>query len=349
MVMKPIESVYIVEPADSGWIIERLMRDISSSLGALGVSTRIGPMQDYQGEDVLFQSRFLTSIADSKARINSLFITHIDDKIRELELRSKFSTFNSLVCLSPHDAEFVSALGASRKSVVGIDSPARSSVVRPIRLALFSGRYADGRKNEQWILDYFQSRPASYRQNFVICFLGWDWEGFCADLSKLETNFEIYRYSRYTPGEYQMYQQVLSSMDSLFYLGFDGGAMSVYDALGAGLNAIMPDVSYHRGLGSSVSLFEDRDGFFRELDRLNAENEGRRVALQSRSAAAYAKRLLNHWNGIVDDSATDSADAEPDPQIAARFRSRYQKVNASRLRSALIRLIQSLLLRMARR
>src|SRR4051812_47915285 len=101
-----IESVFIVEEVDNGWIIERLMRDIAAELNARGVTARVGLARDYAGETVLFNSRYLTPFFDKRAAVNALFVTHIDDKIREMELKTRGRAFNSLVCMSPQEADF---------------------------------------------------------------------------------------------------------------------------------------------------------------------------------------------------------------------------------------------------
>jgi hypothetical protein len=348
--MNQIHSVYIVEPIDQGWIIERLMRDIASELIVRGIPTRIGASEGYAGEDVVFNSRYLVPLSDVRARVNSLFITHVDDKIKEIQLKASFKSFNSFVCMSPQDADFVTALNGGRSGVVGIDLPTRELTVRPIRLAMFSACYEDGRKNERWISDYFQDKPVAYKQNFIFCFMGWGWEKFCTRLGELDMNYEIYRYSRFTPGEYDLYKEVLPAMDALIYLGFDGGAMSVYDGINAGVDVIASNISYHRGLGDSVTLFDDREGFFCELDRLHAKNSGRKEALQKRSVVAYADQLVKHWSTLLSSEppAPDGvvvALGSTEAQTLKMFRGHYKRLSLTRIRSAVIRLGQSIFLK----
>lgn len=340
--MHHVKSVFIVEPANQGWIIERLMRDVLRELEARGVKARIGKGAAYCGEEVILNARFLTAFSDERARINSLFITHVDDRIKELELKAAFARFNSFVCMSPQDADYVTGLKGDRRGVVGIELPTRALNVRPIRLALFSARYEDGRKNEQWIIDYFRDKSREERNAFTFCFLGWGWEGFCAQLAEMEMNYEIYRYSRFTPGEYELYKAVLPTVDVLIYLGFDGGAMSVYDAISAGINVLASNVSYHRGLGDSVVLFDDRDGFFREMDHLQERHARQLSILNQRSITTYTDRLLGHWGSLLE---PDMA-AQPMPagtierQELATFRASYKPVSVGRIRSGLIRWVQ---------
>lgn len=342
----PVETVYIVEPKDHGWIIERLMRDIGAQLNLRGVETHIGPQSDYGGQDVVFNSRYLTPLADKRARVNSLFITHIDDQVKELEFRSRNGLFNSLVCLSAQDADFIAGLVGTRSAIAGIDLPARELTVRPIRIAMFSAHYKDGRKNEQWIIDYFEVKDRAYRDNFVICLMGWGWEQIGGQLGELEMNYEIYRYSRFMEGEYAMYKEVLSSMDCLIYLGFDGGAMCVYDALAAGVDVIATDISYHRGLGETVALVASKEMFFEEIEQLHRRNVSRKVALAGRSIETYTTRLLEHWNRVAnggDLPVPNPKQAVVEVETVKLFRSHYKPMGLSRVRSFAIRSLQRLL------
>jgi hypothetical protein len=345
--MKPINSVFIVEPDNQGWIIERLMRDIADELSRRNIATRLGKGNAYQQEDVIFNSRYLSALSDPRARVNSLFITHVDDKSKELDLKSSFNRFNSFVCLSPQDAEFVNALKGDAGGVVGIELPTREENVRPVRLAMFSARYDDGRKNEQWLLDYFRDRTPTERARFTLCFLGWGWESFCASLAELDVSYEIYRYSRFAPGEYGMYKNVLPGCDALLYLGFDGGAMSVYDGISANIPVIASNISYHRGLGEGVSLFDDEAGFHRELARLLKNVGGRADALSGRSIAAYTTRLLAHWNGVAgahQDPGLHTGVApanEADRRTLETFRQQYKPMSIARYKAALIRWFQT--------
>lgn len=339
---RSVRSVFIVEPQNHGWIIERLMRDLAEALKRRGLAVQIGPATLYAGEDAIFNSRYLQPFKDPRAKVRAVFITHVDDHIREIELRRTFGQFNSFVCLSKHDAEFVAALKGDGSGVIGLDLPPRDLTVRPIRLGMFSARYADGRKNERWITDYFQERPADHRTSFTFCFFGEDWEEYCAKMAKLDLNFEICRYSRQLPGEYQLYKERLPSLDFLIYLGFDGGAMSAYDAVNAGIDLLATNISYHRDLDEGALLMDNRDDFFAAMDRLHAKVAGRRAALASRSIETYSDRLLGHWESLVArDGESDRNIEKPSPDTAtvSEFRSRYKPLSYSRLRSALIRFL----------
>jgi hypothetical protein len=197
------------------------------------------------------------------------------------------------------------------------------------------------------LLNFFRTRSAAERGQFVLCFLGWGWEAFCAELASLEMSYEIHRFSRYTPGEYEMYKSALAGCDVLVYPGFDGGAMSVYDGINAGLDVIASNISYHRGLGEFAALFDDETGFQRELQRLLDRQLARAELLRSRSVSEYTTRLLAHWNSLAGSAPTT---ASPVVGMEAgktlqEFRAHYKPMNLSRLRSAMIRWWQTRSLR----
>jgi hypothetical protein len=346
--MSSISTVFIVEPRNSqGWIIERLMRDIASELTRRGIQTRIGDASEYGGEDVVFNSHYLVALSDARARVNSLFITHIDDRAKEQELRTSFGRFNSFVCLSPHDAEFLVALKGDPAGVSGIELPARELTMRPLKIAFFSARYPDGRKNEQWILDCFRDRSADERAAFIFSFIGWGWESFCEKLAELDMNYEVHRYSRHLPDEYQMYKDALRSADLLIYPGFDGGAMSVYDALNAGISVLASDISYHRGLGDEVTLFANRSEFFARIDELLKRQNERSRILRDRSIQSYVDRLLSHWSSVMVGRGNTGELVKVMPpadrdRTLQNFRAHYKSMlSPTRVRSFLIRWVQA--------
>ena len=73
MGVSSLSRVFIVEPFNSGWIIEKLMRDIRDELVARGHDVRIGPPEDYQGEEIYFNSRiFMPRRSRRRASIRCL-------------------------------------------------------------------------------------------------------------------------------------------------------------------------------------------------------------------------------------------------------------------------------------
>jgi hypothetical protein len=340
--MNIIKSVYIVEPINRGWIIEKLMLHISAELTVRGLAVEIGPSANYSSQDVIFNSRFLTPFFHHKAKVNSLFISHIDDKLRELELKALFKKFNSFVCLSPEDAHFARGLKGSPGGVFGINLPSLHLDINPIRIAIFSSRYDDGRKNESWIFDYCKSCSDEFKRSFILCFIGDNWANFCDDLSKIDINYEIYRYSISMPNEYEFCKKNLQSMDFLIYPGFDGGAMSVYDGIVSGLNILASNISYHQYLSDEIILFNNKTEFHDELNKLIFKVIARRDSLVSRNISNYVEKLLDHWNSIASGTSQQEDDlCDLDSKTLNKYRKNYKKITLRRIGSTLIRLAQN--------
>jgi hypothetical protein len=345
LAVSQVNRVFISEPIHVGWIIEKLMRDIAAALNNRGIETRVGHPREYTGQEIVFHSRYLYASPFEQADVNSLFITHIDDRLKEMELRSRIGGFNSFVCTSEAEAQMVKALGCPAGQVVGLALPHRGGVVRRQRVAYFSERYEDGRKNEDWLIEYFQSRDERVRRSMILCLIGYNWETFCTRLAALGLSFELYRYDRALPGEYEAQKKLLEGMDHLIYPGFDGGAMCVYDGVVAGTELLISDNGYHRDLGTGATLFRDRQHFFEGLDRIAARTLDAEQVMSDRSIGPYVDRLLAHWAHCCDGDARGSgASGTRDPaetktqQDELRFyRAHYKPASPRRLASTLYR------------
>lgn len=324
-------SVFIAEPMNMGWIIEKLMRDLAQELIRIGVKVRIGEDKDYAGEEIYFHSRYLYSAKNKNAKINSLFVTHIDDFGKEFEIKSKFDDFDSFVCMSPFDAEFLVELGCPRRKVIGLNLPHRGGVFKPLKFAIFSAFYSDGRKNEAWLVEYFRTRPNNCK-DLIINILGEGWGQVVNELRKLDVSTSWLDYSRSLPGEYELLKSELSNNDFLLYMGFDGGAMCFYDGVNANLKLIIPKDGYHIGYPDSEYYFENKSDFFEILDGIFEGNQRRKDFIQSRSIEVYASTLLGHWrgdNGIVSEISISNV-------LQAR-RATYHKLNFRRFFSSIFR------------
>ena len=295
----PIKSVFIVEPFNEGWIIEMLVRDIASQMRRIGIDVRIGPQESYDNEAVAFHTRGYYFKPLAKAVLNSVLMTHIDDVYKEREMLSIAKKADSVVCMSEHNAEIMCDMGASREKVIGNSLPHRGGNVRRPRVGVFSARYADGRKNEDWLLEYFQKIPRDSRNKLIICLIGYGWEAFGASLAKLDVSFEIYRYDRALPGEYERQKDIVAGLDKLLYMGFDGGSMSIYDGMHANVDMIFSDQCYHRELDPRLSLFSSKDDFFALLDDVVLDVVSKEQFLDARSIEVYTAKLLTHWSELA--------------------------------------------------
>jgi hypothetical protein len=307
--MNNFSSVYILDSLGSGWIIEKLMRDISDNLRGRNVTVNFGDGSDYSGEDIIFHSRYLYIKSFKASKINSVFVTHVDDVFKIQEISHDFNKVDSFVCMSSEDADKLKSIGCPPKKVVGIDLPHRGGFIKRPKLALFSDRYSDGRKNELWIIEYLNTKTIEERDSFIFCFLGHNWELFGKQLSKLKVSYEIYSYTRSMPGEYDMLKNILSSMNSLFYIGQDGGAMSAYDGFFQGIPMTLSNDGYHKGIPGDINFINCKEDFFNYLDKILQEIKSKETFLTQRSVDVYVDKLINHWNNLIFRSDIPSKEA----------------------------------------
>lgn len=343
-----IKSVFISQEIDGGWIIEKLMSDIACELVSRGLIVRTGRPDEYNGEQVVFHSRYLYCKPVKSAPLNSVFVTHIDDKLKELEIKAEFDSFDSFVCMSPQDASVLLGFGCNDRAVLGNNLPHRGMILRPIKLAIFSDKYNDGRKNECWILEYLQKLTPDLRRGIVISILGHNWEGFCTELSKIGISYELFCYDRQLPNEYALQKEILSSMDYLLYPAFDGGAMCVYDAISEGVKLIISDVGYHIDLIDGAKLFSNKTEFELRMNEVLYEFTKREMVYKERSIGVYVDKLLIHWCSVLNakngrhticDQISSKNTSHADVSIINAYRFHYKKISARRIISSVYRLI----------
>jgi hypothetical protein len=337
------KTIFIVDPANAGWIIEKLMQDIKHELINRGFDVEIGSPDQYSGQEVIFNSRYLDLYTNKIARINSIFVTHVDDILKEYEVRNFPFVVNNVVCMSPSEANDIRAiLNRSDIDVVGINLPARNIDVKPFKFCIFSACYSDGRKNENWIIDYFKERDEIVKSSFIFRFMGDGWSHFSKYMERIDLNYEVCRYSLNLKNEYQYYKNNLQDIDYMLYLGFDGGAMSVYDSVNANVPFIFPYNSYHLNLDSNSQLFKDKNDFFLILDKLHDMRMERLEALNSRSIMSYVDKLIFSW-GFTNENFSRSNDFNENLHYKHELnRVNYKNISFKRFISFTLRCFQRL-------
>ncbi len=325
---KLINSVFIVESFNQGWIIEKLMQDLKKELELRNIEVNIGSEEKYNGEEVAFHSRAFYFKKINKAKINSVFMTHIDSHQKENEMRAISKEADSIVCMSENHADLISTMGF-KGNIIGINLPNRGGNVKRNRIGIFSDHYNDGRKNEKWLAEYLSKLSDEKRDNLIVCFLGHNWENFINTINQFNISYEIYRYSRTMPGEYHMQKEIISNLDYLLYMGFDGGSMSIYDALLGNTKLIISDQCYHKGINSAI-LFRNKSELFDIFDNLINETQEKEIILNQRSIQHYTSKLLNHWASIHNSEISNYSNnnnknlSSEQEDSVKEFRSRYK-------------------------
>lgn len=280
------------------WIINKIGDDIKDGLMKSGYHCRIGGIEDYQGEDVCYHLFYNSAVPFKDAKHNSIFITHTDDKLKEVELVNKMSRFDSFICMSPEDVQFLIEIGFDKKKVFGISLPVRNTYVRPISIGIFSACYPDGRKNEAWLLNYCRTHEIAKLVNFV--FIGTGWGKVVSELETLKCSSEWHNVSRTLPYEYQYQQNILTHLDYYMYMGMDGGAMGTYDAYAQCVSLCVTYDGFHKSLPNIDYAFDNEETLHKQLDIIIHKHQERLNYFSEHTPENYAKWLFKVWTGELE-------------------------------------------------
>ena len=279
-----------INESGAEWILHILGEDIYHGLSRMGFNCRKGEYHDYEGEEISFHMWWRRAMPYKDAKVNAVFVTHIDDSIKEADIVAMKDQFDIFICMSPEDAVFLQELGFTKSKVFGLNLPTRNTYVRPITIAIFSNCYPKMKtKNEQWLVDYCSSHKDSRLVNF--CFIGRDWGKIEIQLSKFGCSFEWHCVDRSLPYEYMFQQLKLTSADYYLYMGMDGGAMGTYDAYAMGLELCVADDGYHKSIPDQSLSFLNQEEFNSCLDSIIEKQVRRYNFFKDNSVENYVKSV----------------------------------------------------------
>lgn len=287
------------------WIMGKIADDIQREVRNLGYECRSGSFDDYDGEEICYHLAYHIAVPIKKAKHNSVFYTHLNDVLKERNIVSIKDQFDSFICMSPEDAQFLIELGFDKNKVFGKILPVRNTYVKPISIGIFSACYPDGRKNEEWLIDYCSKNKKTQLVNFV--FVGPGWGKVCSELEERGCSFEWHKVSREMPFEYQFQQNKLSSLDYYIYMGMDGGAMGTYDAYAQDVPLCVTYDGFHKSIPNLDYTFDDKQTFFNQMDIVILKHSNRIDFFTENNPSNYAKWIIQVWKGqefnTIDDTA----------------------------------------------
>lgn len=335
-----MDNSFFVNEVPDSWILNILGNDISRELSLLGYKCRKGGRNDYDGEDIAIHMWWRNALPFKSAKKNVVFVTHTDDAGKESSLMQMKDDFDAYICMSKEDAQFLKELGFDENKVFGIELPVRNNYIKPLSLAIFSNCYADGRKNERWLLEYCETHPDAKLVNFV--FLGGGWYRVGEKLSALGCSFTWHCIGRKLPHEYFYQQLSLSEADYYLYMGFDGGAMGTYDAYAMGLNLCIADDGYHKAIPDIDYKFNNQTDFNHCLDEIIARQRRKIDFFDSHSVRNYVNELayvsINGKYPYEDNS-------EFDYSVKQKRRDNYFKMTIKRYKELVLTDISKLIIR----
>lgn len=325
------------------WILQILGDDIFNGLQKMGFECRKGDYQDYENEEICFHMWWRRALPFDDAKVNAVFVTHVDDSIKESDLIAMKDKFDLFICMSQEDAFFLQELGFDKQKVFGISLPTRNTYIRPITIAIFSNCYAKMKtKNEQWLLDYCSTHTNSRLVNF--CFIGHGWSEVCQELSKFGCSFEWHCVDRSLPFEYMFQQTKLADKDYYIYMGMDGGAMGTYDAYAMGLNLCVADDGYHKSIPDSEYTFLSQKEFDDSMNNIIQKQVRKLEFFKQHSVENYVNTVAFI---LLNGRYPDNADLikTPSYSVKEKRRSFYFPISLKRFKQPLVTKLVHLIFR----
>lgn len=277
------------------WIMGKIASDIQNVALKLGIECNRGKYEDYNGEEICYHIAYQEAEPFKQAKHNSVFYTHLNDSLQEKNLVSIKDKFDSFICMSPEDAQFMIELGFDPQKVYGRTLPVRNTYIKPISIGIFSACYPDGRKNEKWLIDFCADNPMAHLVNFV--FIGPGWGRVVEELEALNCSSEWHNVSRKLPYEYQFQQNKLATLDYYIYMGMDGGAMGTYDAYAQDVQLCVTFDGFHKSIPDLDYAFDNKETFNQQLSIIVEKHARRLDFFNNNTAEKYVDWLLGVWNG----------------------------------------------------
>jgi glycosyltransferase involved in cell wall biosynthesis len=201
--------------------------------------------------------------------------------------------------MSQHTKEFINFeldnLFADNLHVVS-PIPMIGEIKRKIRLAYVSNSYSDGRKRESLLIEFLTKVDPEWLQ---ISLMGIGLEAVHEALfdNSIETVYTNYF-------DITKYNELLRSCDYFIYLGLDEGAISILDAVAAGVKVITTNQGFHREIKSSrVNFVESADDFRNILNGEISEKIAQRNGSRYGQWNNFASQHLQIWRRMLDGEA----------------------------------------------
>lgn len=326
------------------WIMGKIADDIQRISTQLGFECRCGKFEDYNGEEICYHLEYHRAVPIPKAKHNSVFYTHLNDILQEVNLVRMKDSFDSFICMSSEDAQFLIELGFDKNKVFGMTLPIRNNYIKPISIGIFSACYPDGRKNESWLINYCKQCEGVKYVNFV--FIGKGWGNVAKELEALGCSYEWHNVSRQLPYEYQFQQNKLSSLNYYIYMGMDGGAMGTYDAYAQDVPLCVTYDGFHKSIPYIDLCFDNEKSFYSQLDIIISRHANRLLFFRQHTVEKYVDWLLKVWQG---DGKSTISDRDRNclnyTTVLEKKREQYYKINLGRLKTYIKRVVYKVLTR----
>lgn len=222
--------------ASDGWILQKFAVRMREELQKKGIAADIGRCVDFAADiNHHIAHHGYEPLRDCH---DTLMITHIDSANKLNLLRHQLQTARMGICMSRDTMFQLISMGVPREKLCYIN-PAQDGVIKPKKyvLGIMHRVYEDHRKREEALLDICDGISPDF---FEFKIMGTGWEQIVEKVRK--KGFVVTYYSIF---DYEIYVNLIPSLDYYLFWGFDEGSMGYLDALAAGVGTIVTPQGFH--------------------------------------------------------------------------------------------------------
>lgn len=274
-----------------GWILydyaEKLVTHLRPHVDEVDLTSR-----QADGYDVTFHINYYGLDKPRAAGLHCTMVTHIDtpEKFELVKVHAKRGVWG--FCMSEETRRRLNTLTGIPR-FLGFAPPAMRAAAKKTMSVMMAGRlYEDGRKNEQWALDFFRRL---HPESLTIRVMGAGWGEQLARLGQ-----EGYTVDYHESFDRDSYANMLRASDYLLVTGNDEGALSALDAIVYGVVPIVTAQGYHLEQPGEMRLFSTHEQLLAIADELQAGIDRTNCLRREMTDwDSFARRHVDAWQQII--------------------------------------------------
>ncbi len=284
--------VRIVNYEGGGWILTKFAQRMNENLNDMGVRSEIGTLPDPAADiNHHIPSHPYLPLADFG---DTLMITHVDCQYKIDLLSHQLKTARMGICMSRETLDLLAGAGIPRNKLCYVN-PAHDGNMKPKKYVIGITHRCydyDLRKRENALLDIINGIDPAF---FKFKIMGAGWQGVISAMR--ERGIEVEYYENF---DYNLYHELIPSLDYYMFFGFDEGSMGYLDALAAGVKTIVTPQGFHLDVPEGIDhACCTVDQFTGVLYDLQYERQKRIASVADWTWENYVKKHIEIWQYIT--------------------------------------------------
>jgi len=237
----------ILDPGNSGWILEKIANRISQKLSEKGCDVRVKHSPEFN-TNITFWIQYTDktlheNLTRNVTNIWCALVTHVDESQKLTKINNLRRAGVNLLFMSNDQAKSISKILKQSYDFpsinIGSDLAEQELVYK---VGIVSKCYPDGRKNETWFESFLEK---GLLENVTLTIIGTGWDSTVKKLRAKGANIKIYDGVENFYPSYEEIVQIQKSFDLFVYFGFDEGSLGALDAYLLNTDLLITKQGFH--------------------------------------------------------------------------------------------------------